>query len=62
MALQHNASMTTTNDRTATRPGWLDHLEDLLRPAIEEWAAGRTKVETARAMSAAGLRDAGVIA
>ena len=41
--------------RLATRQGWVDHLEDVLRPAIEEWAAGLTKVEAARAMSAAGL-------
>jgi crotonobetainyl-CoA:carnitine CoA-transferase CaiB-like acyl-CoA transferase len=44
-----------SDPRFATRQGWLDHLEDLLRPAIEQWAAGRTKVEAARAMSAVGL-------
>ena len=41
--------------RFATRQGWVDHLEDLLRPAIENWASGRTKAEASRAMSAAGL-------
>ncbi len=41
--------------RFATRQGWVDHLEDVLRPAIEEWASGLTKAEAASAMSAAGL-------
>jgi crotonobetainyl-CoA:carnitine CoA-transferase CaiB-like acyl-CoA transferase len=41
--------------RFATRQGWVDHLEDVLRPAIEEWASGLTKVEAASAMGAAGL-------
>jgi crotonobetainyl-CoA:carnitine CoA-transferase CaiB-like acyl-CoA transferase len=41
--------------RFATRQGWVDHLEDVLRPAIEEWASGQTKAEAASAMGAAGL-------
>jgi len=41
--------------RLATRQGWVDHLEDLLRPAIEDWASGLTKVEAAAALGAAGL-------
>jgi crotonobetainyl-CoA:carnitine CoA-transferase CaiB-like acyl-CoA transferase len=41
--------------RFATRQGWVDHLEGVLRPAIEDWAAVRTKAEAAAAMSAAGL-------
>jgi crotonobetainyl-CoA:carnitine CoA-transferase CaiB-like acyl-CoA transferase len=41
--------------RFATRQGWVDHLEGVLRPAIEGWAACRTKAEAAAAMSAAGL-------
>jgi formyl-CoA transferase len=44
-----------SDPRFATRQGWLDHLEETLRPAIEGWAAGRTKVEAALAMSSAGL-------
>jgi formyl-CoA transferase len=44
-----------TDPRFATRQGWVDHLEDVLRPAIEGWASGRTKAEAARAMGAAGL-------
>lgn len=45
----------TTDPRLATRQGWVDHLEDLLRPAIEKWSSGLTKMEAARAMGAAGL-------
>lgn len=41
--------------RFATRQGWLDHLEDVLRPAIEAWAVGRSKVEASAALSAAGI-------
>ena len=28
-----------TDERFATRQGWVDHLDDVLRPAIEAWAA-----------------------
>jgi crotonobetainyl-CoA:carnitine CoA-transferase CaiB-like acyl-CoA transferase len=41
--------------RFETRQGWVDHLEDMLRPAIEHWAATLTKVEASAAMTAAGL-------
>src|ERR1700730_1030938 len=41
--------------RFATRQGWVDHLEDLLRPAIENWAAGMTKIEACQALGTAGL-------
>jgi crotonobetainyl-CoA:carnitine CoA-transferase CaiB-like acyl-CoA transferase len=41
--------------RFASRQGWVDHLEDLLRPAIESWARGRTKVDASAALSAAGI-------
>jgi crotonobetainyl-CoA:carnitine CoA-transferase CaiB-like acyl-CoA transferase len=44
-----------TDPRFASRQGWLDHLESDLRPAIEAWATGRTKVEAARALGAAGI-------
>jgi formyl-CoA transferase len=44
-----------TDPRFATRQGWLDHLEDVLRPAIEDWAAGRTKIDVCHEMAAAGL-------
>ncbi len=41
--------------RFATRQGWLDHLEDVLRPAIDAWAADKTSVEASRALGAVGV-------
>ncbi|MDQ2649723.1 MAG: CoA transferase [Actinomycetota bacterium] len=41
--------------RFATRQGWIDHLEDVIRPAVEGWAAGRTRIEACEALSAAGI-------
>lgn len=41
--------------RFATRQGWVDHLDDVLRPAIEAWAVGRTTVEAARDLGAVGV-------
>ena len=42
--------------RFATRQGWRDHLEDVIRPAIEGWAAEKTKLEAARELNEAGHR------
>jgi crotonobetainyl-CoA:carnitine CoA-transferase CaiB-like acyl-CoA transferase len=41
--------------RFATRDGWGEHLDTVIRPAIEEWAKGRTKLEAAHALSDAGI-------
>jgi len=41
--------------RFADRQGWLDHLEDTLRPAIEGWAADKTSMEASRALGAVGV-------
>jgi formyl-CoA transferase len=41
--------------RFATRQGWVDHLEEVLRPAIEGWAAGLTRLAACEALSAAGI-------
>jgi formyl-CoA transferase len=41
--------------RFATPQGWLDHLDAEIRPAIEGWAKGRTKLEACAALNAAGL-------
>lgn len=41
--------------RFATRQGWLDHLDGVLRPAIESWAADKTSLEAARALGAVGV-------
>jgi crotonobetainyl-CoA:carnitine CoA-transferase CaiB-like acyl-CoA transferase len=44
-----------TDPRFATRHGWIEHLEDVIRPAIERWAGSMTKVEAAGALGTAGL-------
>src|SRR5438309_10949219 len=44
-----------TDPRFATRQGWVDHLEGVLRPAVEDWASSLTKIEVCHAMAAAGL-------
>jgi crotonobetainyl-CoA:carnitine CoA-transferase CaiB-like acyl-CoA transferase len=41
--------------RFATPQGWLDHLDRDIRPAIEQWATGRSKLEACAALNAAGL-------
>ncbi len=41
--------------RFADRQGWVDHLEDVIRPAVEAWATGRTRLEACAALSAAGI-------
>jgi formyl-CoA transferase len=41
--------------RFATREGWVDHLPDVLRPAIEAWASKLTKLEASRRLAAAGI-------
>jgi formyl-CoA transferase len=41
--------------RFATRQGWVDHLETVIRPAVEAWAADKTRLEACAAMSAAGI-------
>jgi crotonobetainyl-CoA:carnitine CoA-transferase CaiB-like acyl-CoA transferase len=41
--------------RFATRAGWRDHLEDVIRPAIEEWASTLTKLEASDVLCAAGV-------
>lgn len=44
-----------SDPRFETRQGWIDRLEDTLRPAIEGWASGRTKMEACQALGAVGL-------
>lgn len=41
--------------RFADRQGWIDHLDDVLRPGIEQWAADKTKVEACDALAAIGV-------
>jgi len=44
-----------TDPRLETRQGWVDHLDDVIRPAIEDWAKDKTKLEAATVMNEAGL-------
>jgi formyl-CoA transferase len=44
-----------TDARFADRQGWVDHLDDVIRPAIEAWAADQTRLEACAALSAAGI-------
>jgi len=44
-----------TDPRFATRKGWQPHLESVIRPAVEAWLVGHTKLEAAQALTAAGI-------
>jgi len=41
--------------RFATRDGWREHMDDVVRPAVEQWASGRGKLEAATALAKQGL-------
>ena len=41
--------------RFATRAGWAPNLESVIRPGVEAWSSGRTKLEAAAALTAAGI-------
>jgi formyl-CoA transferase len=45
----------TADPRFADRQGWIDHLDDVIRPAVETWATGMTRLEACAALSAAGI-------
>ncbi|MEZ5239122.1 MAG: CoA transferase [Microthrixaceae bacterium] len=45
----------TGEERFATRAGWAEHSEDVIRPAIEKWAADRTRLEVCEALGAANI-------
>jgi formyl-CoA transferase len=42
----------------ATRQGWIDHMEDVLRPGIEGWASSRTRMQVSSELGAAGVAAA----
>ncbi|ROO85039.1 formyl-CoA transferase [Actinocorallia herbida] len=44
-----------TDPRLSTRQGWVDHLEPVLRPAIESWSAPHTKIEACQLLGRAGI-------
>jgi len=41
--------------RFAERSGWVEHLDTVIRPAVESWAASRTKADACRELAAAGI-------
>jgi formyl-CoA transferase len=41
--------------RFATREGWAQHTESVVRPALEAWARDRTKLEAASELTALGI-------
>ncbi|MGI8664217.1 MAG: CaiB/BaiF CoA transferase family protein [Acidimicrobiales bacterium] len=43
------------DDRFSTRERWLERMDDALRPAIESWAATKTRVEACALLGAAGI-------
>lgn len=45
----------TADPRFASRAGWVEHLDDTVRPALEGWLATRTRAEATGELSAAGI-------
>jgi crotonobetainyl-CoA:carnitine CoA-transferase CaiB-like acyl-CoA transferase len=41
--------------RFATRDGWVEHLEGVIRPAVEAWSRTRAKLEVARVLAEGGI-------
>jgi crotonobetainyl-CoA:carnitine CoA-transferase CaiB-like acyl-CoA transferase len=41
--------------RLADRAGWVAHLDDVLRPGIEQWAQDKTRTEVCQALSSQGV-------
>ena len=44
--------------RLASRQGWIDHMEDVLRPGIEGWAASRTRMQVCEELGASRVAAA----
>jgi crotonobetainyl-CoA:carnitine CoA-transferase CaiB-like acyl-CoA transferase len=44
-----------SDGRLATRQGWVDHLDDVIRPALEGWASDKTRDEACAELGAAGI-------
>jgi len=47
-----------TDPRLATRAGWVEHLESVIRPAVEAWASTRTRAEVCAELGRAGVAAA----
>lgn len=44
-----------TDERLSTRAGWREHMDDILRPGVKEWAAAMTNIEACKALADAGV-------
>ncbi|MFM8862010.1 MAG: CaiB/BaiF CoA transferase family protein [Acidimicrobiia bacterium] len=44
-----------TDERLSTRAGWRAHMDDILRPGVNDWAASMGNVEACMALAAAGV-------
>jgi crotonobetainyl-CoA:carnitine CoA-transferase CaiB-like acyl-CoA transferase len=44
-----------SDPRFATREGWAEHRESVVRPAIEAWARDKTKLEASRVLAEQGI-------
>ena len=47
-----------SDSRLVSRRGWVLHLDDVLRPGVERWAADKSSREAVAALTAAGLAAA----
>lgn len=45
----------TTDERLASRSGWQEHFEDVIRPGIERWAADKSNREAVAILSNEGI-------
>ncbi|MCZ6463752.1 MAG: CaiB/BaiF CoA-transferase family protein [Proteobacteria bacterium] len=43
------------DERFATRKGWADHTDSVIRPALEAWASTRTRLEACHLLCAEGI-------
>ena len=44
-----------SDPRLSSRSGWVEHLEDVIRPGVEAWAATRTRMEACEELGRAGV-------
>lgn len=44
-----------TDERLSTRAGWREHMDDLLRPGVNEWASTMGNIEACQALADAGV-------
>ncbi|MBI2705535.1 MAG: CoA transferase [Actinobacteria bacterium] len=45
----------SADPRFASRKGWIPNLETVIRPAVEQWLQGKTKIDAATELTAAGI-------